>query len=145
MFLNYSLPYENEELKEDSCLVEEAEETEKEHITTNVQSLQNNGEIHSKSRTPPPRYSVCNDAPTFAVTVTDADLDVCPIDIEGMEFGPSPVGNNRRQRNDQTQRTVSVSTCDSVVSQASEVLKNYCFKKRHKIVYIFGHLRFWNC
>ena len=64
-------------------------------------------------RSPPPRYSMCNSSPTFAVTVTDADcdLDVCPIDIEGMEFGSM-------NENDSTQRTISVSTCDS--SQASK-------------------------
>lgn len=39
------------------------------------------------SVSPPPKYSVCTASPVFSVTVTDADEDVCPIDIEGMEFG----------------------------------------------------------
>ena len=47
----------------------------------------------------------------MTVTDADCDLDVCPIDIEGMEFGSM-------NENDSTQRTISVSTCDS--SQASK-------------------------
>ena len=39
-------------------------------------------------------------------------LDVCPIDIEGMEFGPT---------SDQMRHRQSVSTCDSAMSQASKV------------------------
>ena len=39
-------------------------------------------------------------------------LDVCPIDIEGMEFGPT---------SDQMRKRQSVSTCDSAMSQASKL------------------------
>ena len=39
-------------------------------------------------------------------------LDVCPIDIEGMEFGPT---------SDQMRHRQSVSTCDSAMSQASKL------------------------
>ena len=40
-------------------------------------------------------------------------LDVCPIDIEGMEFGPTS-DQIMRQRQ-------SISTCDSAMSQASKL------------------------
>ena len=36
--------------------------------------LNKNGDHQNNSRSPPPRYSMCNAAPTFAVTVIDADL-----------------------------------------------------------------------
>ena len=39
-------------------------------------------------------------------------LDVCPIDIEGMEFGPT---------HDQMRQRQSISTCDSAMSQASKL------------------------
>ena len=39
-------------------------------------------------------------------------LDVCPIDIEGMEFGPT---------SDQMRQRQSISTCDSAMSQASKL------------------------
>ena len=43
-----------------------------EGFTEKVQNK--NGDRQNNSRSPPPRYSVCNAAPTFAVTVIDADL-----------------------------------------------------------------------
>ena len=99
------MPFEDEEV------IEEVPEAIQEEVFT--EKAQNrNGERQNNSRSPPPRYSVCNTAPTFAVTVTDADLDVCPIDIEGMEFGPT---------SDQMRHRQSVSTCDSAMSQASKL------------------------
>ena len=116
-------------------MIEEVPEVIQEVFAEKVQNK--NGERQNNSRSPPPRYSVCNAAPTFAVTVIDADLDVCPIDIEGkgfcramfcllavliylyvslttgMEFGPTS-DQIMRQRQ-------SISTCDSAMSQASKL------------------------
>ena len=116
-------------------MIEEVPEAIQEEVFT--EKAQNkNGERQNNSRSPPPRYSMCNAAPTFAVTVIDADLDVCPIDIEGrfcramfcllavliylyvslttgMEFGPTS-DQIMRQRQ-------SISTCDSAMSQASKL------------------------
>ena len=53
-------------------MIEEVPEVTQEVFTEKAQNK--NGERQNNSRSPPPRYSVCNAAPTFAVTVIDADL-----------------------------------------------------------------------
>ena len=67
--VSYSLPFENEEV-----VSSPPPEAIQENFTEKVQNKNSNRQ--NNSRSPPPRYSVCtpNAAPTFAVTVIDADL-----------------------------------------------------------------------
>ena len=118
---NYSLPYENEETKEDSCLVREVEGAEKAFITTNAvdfQSIQNNGDIHSKSRTPPPRALQMSDNNSGSNTIMEAGRNICSLEFEHGNI--LKTSQNLDTRSVVSKRTV---TARSHISSGSEIGK----------------------
>ena len=86
---------------------------------TDVEELQPSNIEHPRN---PKLAEACTRRPKFSVTVTDHDEDVCPIDIEGMEFGEAPSLNKDSPKNngENRQDRPKLSKVESVISQASK-------------------------